>query len=140
MTKPELSDIKHEFGKGGLSVKLTFETRDGATFPVELSHENLTKLIDHLTRVAASAAAQRTGGRSVLFSEQRPRNPSATFPSPPISGVSFAATPDGNDQFLVIRLWDTDLLFQVTTTTIESMEVAFREWKEDREKGVDKLH
>lgn len=136
MKDHEISDMSHVHAEDGKSVELTIKTNNGATLPVEVPYSELTKLIEHLSRIGADAARNRTGGRSVLFEESRPTILGRTL----LTGMAVAASPDGSQWYVVLRLWDTDLSFEVTMPTLESFAVAIADAKKDRDEGTEKMH
>jgi hypothetical protein len=136
MKDHEISDMSHVYGEDGKSVELTIETNNGATLPVKVPYTKLTNLIEHLTRIGADAARHRTGGRAILFAESRPTIVGRTL----LTGMAVAASPDGSQRYVVLRLWDMDLSFEVTMPTLESFAVAIADVKKDRDDGLDKMH
>ncbi len=136
MKDHEISDMSHVYGQDGKSVQLNIKTSNGASLPVEVPYTKLPQLIEHLTRIGADAARHRTGGRSVLFAESRPTILGQTL----LTGMAVAASPDGSHWYLVLRLWDMDLSFEVTMPALESFAIAIADVKKDRDDGTEKTH
>lgn len=116
----QVSDV--EWSPNGQVITLNIEAENGDRLGIELDKSNIEKLIVDLLGIATMAAEKRTKGVPIPLSQQGQsefRLLRATH-----IGVGVADS-QGKSTFLVVRLFDFDLSFQLNPDQVESLGESF---------------
>lgn len=137
MSEHEIRDVSDvSITQDGETIKLTITTNNGASLPLSFQHKAFAKFLENLIGVGASASRQRTGGASVTFSEATPN----IFAPTPLTNMALAESADRSQMFLVLRLFDMDLSFQVSKPTLRQLAGAFVQMTQALDADESKPH
>lgn len=138
MSPHEISSVTNvTLSPDGNTIALTLETHDGASLPLVFEHKAFTKFIENLIDLGVAASKQRTGGEPVLFS---PENSPTTFSSNQLTGLAVAESTDRIHMFLLLRLFDMDLTFLTTKTTLQDLAGSFVQMAKALDADESNLH
>ncbi len=135
MTAHKLAQLSNvEISPDGKKITFRVGTVGGKSLDIELDKPTSQKLIQDLTKFAADAARLRTKGKPVPMEVQAP----TTFSMLSATQVGVGMAHDRKSMFLILRLFDFDLPYQVTHQEIRSMAKSFVEMAKALDAPEDK--